>query len=312
MKNCLLRLTAVLLLLAVASLSGLAQGGGSLSSLTGTVVDQSRAVIPGAEVKIRNNATGAEFSTITTATGMFTIPSLSPGTYTGTISLASFKQAIIKDLVLVAGTPTTIRVTLEVGGANEVVTVQAGSEIVQSATATVATTLAISQIANLPIATRNVMDFLVMLPGVNTAGGARDSSFSNMPGQAVNITVDGVNTKDNIFADSFFSYISPRQDAMQEVTVSTATPGSESSGTGAVQIRFITRSGSNEYNGSLYWYHRNPSLNSNYWFNNRDLAQVYQGDPGKGSRARRSRWRPSSTSARRPGHACCSISRVFA
>ncbi|MBP1598391.1 MAG: hypothetical protein H6Q05_3768 [Acidobacteria bacterium] len=282
MRHCLLRLSTTMLLLAVACLPGYAQGGGSLASLIGTVVDQSGSVIPGADVKIRNNATGAEATTITTEQGIFNIPSLSPGTYTATVSMASFKQSVIQDVVLVAGTPTTIRVTLVVGGSSETVIVQAGTEIVQSSTATVATTLAISQIANLPMATRNVMDFLVMLPGVNTTGGARNSSFSNMPGTAVNITVDGVNTKDNIFADSFFSYISPRQDAMQEVTVSTATPGSESSGTGAVQIRFITRSGSNDFNGSVYWYHRNPSLNSNYWFNNRDLTPVYSDDPGKG------------------------------
>ena len=282
MKNLMLRLALAILLVATGSWVGFAQGGGSLSSLAGTVVDQSGSVIPGADVMVKNNATGAEATTITTERGLFTIPSLGPGTYTATISMASFKQSVIQNVVLVAGTPTTIRVTLEVGGVNETVVVQAGTEIVQSSTATVATTLAISQIANLPIATRNVMDFLVMLPGVNTTGGARNSSFSNMPGQAVNITVDGVNTKDNIFADSFFSYISPRQDAMQEVTVSTATPGSESSGTGAVQVRFITRSGSNDYNGSLYWYHRNPSLNSNYWFNNRDLTPVYQDDPGRG------------------------------
>jgi hypothetical protein len=282
MKHCLIRLAAAMLMVAAAGISAFAQGGGSLSSLTGTVVDQSGSIIPGVDVKIKNNATGAEFTTITTESGIFNIPSLAPGTYTATVSMASFKQSIIQNVVLVAGSPTTIRVTLVVGGSNETVVVQAGAEIVQASTATIATTLAIGQISNLPMATRNVMDFLVMLPGVNTSGGARDSSFSNMPGQAVNITVDGVNTKDNIFADSFFSYISPRLDAMQEVTVSTATPGSESSGTGAVQVRFITRSGSNDYNGSLYWYHRNPSLNSNYWFNNRDMTPVYKGDPGKG------------------------------
>jgi two-component system, LytTR family, response regulator len=118
-----------------------------------------------------------------------------------------------------------------------------------------------------------------MLPGVNTTGGARGSTFAGMPGSAVNITVDGMNSQDGYLKEGFWSYISPRQDAVQEVTVSTATPGSESSGSGAVQVKFVTRQGNNNYQGSLYWYHRNPALNTNYWFNNRDRQQLYKG-PG--------------------------------
>ena len=110
MKHIVLRLALAALLIATVSLCGYAQGGGSLSSLTGTVVDQSGGVIPGAEIKIKNNATGAEFTTITTESGIFNIPSLAPGTYTATVSMTSFKQSVIQNVVLVAGSPTTIRV----------------------------------------------------------------------------------------------------------------------------------------------------------------------------------------------------------
>ena len=72
--------------------------------------------------------------------------------------------------------------------------------------------------------------------------------------------------------------ITPRLDSVQEVTVSTAAAGADSTGAGAVQIKFVTRSGNNEYHGSLYEYMRNPWLNANYWFNNRNNAPVYQGD----------------------------------
>src|SRR5262245_53237462 len=80
--------------------------------------------------------------------------------------------------------------------------------------------------------------------------------------------------KDNLLKsnDGFFTYIRPRTDAVQEVTVSTSNPGAESSAEGAVQIKFVTQGGTNEYHGGGYWYHRNPALNANYWFNNRDLA----------------------------------------
>jgi hypothetical protein len=113
-----------------------------------------------------------------------------------------------------------------------------------------------------------------------TSSGARSSTVAGLPQAAINITIDGVNTQDNSNknADGFFSMITPRLDAMEEVTVSTATPGSESAGQGAIQIRFVTRSGNNDFHGSVYEYHRNPVFNSNYWFNNRDKAPVYMGN----------------------------------
>jgi len=172
-------------------------------------------------------------------------------------------------------TPADIKVvTLTVGGTSETVVVQANTEVVQASTATISTTLSTNQIINLPLVTRNAMDFITMLPGVNTTGTNRASTVGGMPQNVINITIDGTNTQDNYnkSGDGFFSYIQPRLDSVQEVTMSTATPGAESSGPGAVQIKFVTRSGNNDYHGSLYEYHKNPVLDSNYWFNNRDLT----------------------------------------
>ncbi len=99
------------------------------------------------------------------------------------------------------------------------------------------------------------------LPGTSTPGGRERSTSMVLPKGALNITMDGVNVQDNTLksSDGFFTYIRPRIDAIDEVTVSTATPGAESSGEGAVQIKFVTRSGNNEFHGSLYEYHRNPA-----------------------------------------------------
>jgi hypothetical protein len=112
------------------------------------------------------------------------------------------------------------------------------------------------------------------MPGTTTPGRPRTSSVNGLPKGALNITLDGINVQDNLLksSDGFFTYIRPRTDAISEVTVSTSTPGAESSAEGAVQIKFVTQGGSNQYHGGLYWYHRNPALNANYWFNNRDLA----------------------------------------
>jgi hypothetical protein len=125
---------------------------------------------------------------------------------------------------------------------------------------------------------------VLFLPGTNTPGRPRTSTINGLAKDAINITLDGINVQDNLGKDTdgYFTYIRPRIDAIEEVTVSTSAGGAESTGEGAVQIKFVTRSGTNEYKGSLYEYHRNPYFNANYWFNNRDLPA----DPNTGKAPR--------------------------
>jgi len=259
-----------------------AQGGGTSSALNGTIMDQSGGVIPGAEIVVRNNDTGHEVKGLSAENGTFTIPFLPIGTYTATVTLPGFKQWVANDIKLLAGRPSTITIKLEVGSPSQTMVVQANAELLQASTATITTTMNITQISTLPLASRSVMDFLPNLPGVNTTGSNRNSTINGLPNATINITIDGINTQDNylkgsVGGDGFFSVIMPRLDAIQEVTVSTATPGSEAAGQGAIQIKFVTRQGNNEYHGSLYEYHQNSGLNANSWFNNRDLAPTYDG-----------------------------------
>ena len=276
MKHCLTRLLSVMLYLSLISAFAFAQGGGMTSSLSGVVVDTSGGVIPGADVTVKNNGTGSESKTITAANGTFSIPALSAGIYTATVSVPNFKVAVYKDITLEAGVPATIRVTLQVGGSSETVVVEAGAEMVQSQTANVATTMNVSQIINLPTGNRSALEgVLLSIPGVSISGtDSRNSSAMGLPESMVNITIDGISSMDNYMksTDGFFSRVRPGVDAMEQVTVSTATPGAESAGTGAVQIKFVTRSGNNEYRGGLYEYLRNPVLDANTWFNNRNIT----------------------------------------
>jgi len=202
------------------------------------------------------------------------VPSLGAGTYTVTIEAAGFKKAVLQGVKMDVGVSATANVTLEVGATSESVVVEAAGEVLQTQSATVSTTLQTKQISQLPLQSRNTIYFLTMLPGVSSAATAspRNSTVNGLPSTAYNITIDGLNTQDNANknTDGFFSFISPSVDAIQEVSISTATPGAESAGQGAIQIKFATRSGTNEYHGSLYEYHRNTVLNSNYWFTNRD------------------------------------------
>ena len=278
MKRILLVLVTLSALVVAAGQAAFGQGGGMTSSITGTVVDQSGAVVPGATVAVKNKATSMEYRSSTAANGSFTIPAVPVGNYSVTITATGFKQAIIEDVKVDAGTPASVSASLQIGNPTETVVVVGGADIVQTTSATIATSMTVSQIANLPLSTRNALDFVVFLPGVNTAGITRDANIMGLPQAAVNITIDGVSAQDNYNKSTeFFVRVSPRLDAVEEVTISTATPGAESAGQGAVQIRFTTRQGSNDFRGSIYEYHRNQFFNSNYWFNNRDQAPTYNG-----------------------------------
>jgi hypothetical protein len=272
--------SAIAALLTAGAPPAAAQGGGGASSISGTVVDTSGAVIPGADVKVRDNATAREFAAVTAENGTFSVPALQPGTYAVTISLMGFKTAIVNNVVVNAGVPASVRVSLEVGGLEETVVVTGGGEIVQTQTAAVSTTLDVNQIAKLPVGSRSVLDFVVNLPGVSTPGGSRNSTINGLPQSTINITIDGMSAQDNHLktGDGFFARVSPRIDAIDEVTVSSAAQDAGSTGQGAVQIQFVTRSGGNTFTGSHYYYLQHYKLNSNTWFNNRDLPP----DPSTG------------------------------
>ena len=109
-----------------------------------------------------------------------------------------------------------------------------------------------------------------MLPGTATVGRPRSASVNGLPESALSITIDGVDVQDNFSRsfDGYFTRISPRVDSVEEVTLSSSNPGAESTGDGAVQIRFVTRRGTNDYRGSIFYQHRNEALNSNYWYVN--------------------------------------------
>ncbi|HEX6975292.1 MAG TPA: TonB-dependent receptor, partial [Vicinamibacterales bacterium] len=272
MKQTLVRLCLAVLITAGYATSAFAQGGAT-ASLSGTVTDASGAVIPGADVRVKNNATAAESSAVSAENGTFSIPALNAGTYTVTVTLMGFKTVLLKDVVLNAGVPASVKAVMEVGGLEETITVQGGSEVIQTQSATVATTMSVNQISKLPLTSRNALDFVANMAGTNTPGGVRDSTVNGLPQSAINITLDGMNIQDNYLktTDGFFARLSPRLDAVEEVTVTTAANGADAAGQGAVQIRFTTRSGSNKLAGSGYYYLRHDALNANTWFNNRDL-----------------------------------------
>ena len=160
----------------------------------------------------------------------------------------------------------------------------------QTQTANVSTTLNSNQILNLPLVTRNPVNFVSTMVGVNTPRDVRNSTINGLPESAIDITLDGINVQDNFnkTGDGLFVRVAPTLDTIEEVTVSTSNPEAVGGAMGAVQVKFVTRSGGNEFHGSTYYYHRNTALNSAYWFTNRDTSYNVNaakncGDPGNSS-----------------------------
>ena len=242
------------------------------STISGVVSDNTGAVVPGASVVVVHKATGVTQESATNGDGSFAFPSMNPGNYTVTISLTGFRTVVINNVVVTSGSPAAVRATLELGALTEQVTVTSSSEIVQTQSPTVSSTVTSTQITKLPLTSRSAMDFVNFLPGVSTPAGNRDATINGLPRGMINITLDGVNIQDNTLrsTDGFFAIVSPRLDSVEEVTVTTATQGAGDAGQGAVQVKFVTRSGTNAFTGSGYFYKRNDSFNANTWFNNRN------------------------------------------
>jgi hypothetical protein len=265
----LVRAVSALALLASLSTSAYAQGG-STAVISGIVVDSAGAVLPGASVTVKNEA-GVTFEAVTNSEGVFAVPAVNAGTYTVTVSLPGFKTAVISEVRIAPGVPAAVRAVLEIGQLEETITVTSSSELINSQTPTVSATLNVDQITRMPTPTRNALNAVTFLPGVNTATTNRNSNINGLPDSFVNITLDGVSNNDNFLrsSDAFFASVTPRQDAIEAVTVTTAVGGANVGGSGAVSINFATRAGTNRFSGSAYEYYRHPKLNSNYWFNKR-------------------------------------------
>jgi hypothetical protein len=134
----------------------------------------------------------------------------------------------------------------------------------------VTTTLSQQQITSLPLPGRGAFDLVTFMPGVTTAdGSSRGAMVNGLPASTVNITLDGMNIQDNYAKtwDGMFTRVSPRLDAVEEYTIGTAANVADMAGQGGVQIKFVTRSGTNDYHGSVYYYLRRDWMNTNTWFN---------------------------------------------
>lgn len=248
--------------------------GSIFSRLSGSVVDSGGDAMPGVNITVKNLGTGQVITLVTGADGTFTAQNIPSGKYSVTAELQGFRTTELDSVSVAAGIPTNVKVTMQIGTLAETVTVVGeSSNIVQSQSPAIATNLTGAQIQSLPLTSRNALDSLTSLAGFNTSGTARNSTVSGLPRSAINITLDGMSVQDNYLktTDGFFARLSPLLDSVEEVTVTTAGNTADATGQGAVQIKFVTKAGTNNWNGTAYEYFRHDALNANSWFRNRDL-----------------------------------------
>src|SRR5271169_2718459 len=263
----------VALLVCLGATLAFSQGIGRID---GTVTDPSGAAVPGAEVTVTSIATDQVFKASSDEKGQWSIVQLDPGGYRVSVTKPGFKVASTANVPVTAGEPTNLPTKLEVGQATETVTVQSGAEMVQATSAEITNTLTDRQVTELPFATRNAVELMVTQPGTSTPTNPRSSTVNGLPKGAINITIDGINTQDQELksSDGFFSYIMPSVDSLEEVTLTTSAAGADSSGQGAAQIKFVTKSGTNQFHGGAFYQARNTFFNSNYYFNNETWANT--------------------------------------
>jgi len=271
LTTCLL-LSALFVFASVLQVS--AQNAVLTGAIGGRITDQRGAVVPGVSVVLRNLATGVQQSAVANHAGLYQFLALMPGTYSVTATGKGFHDAEALVRVMV-GNATSQDLRLEVGAGGETVKVTGTMPLLRPAESSASTVLDRSFIDDLPLNGRRYTDFTALTPNTSYDGdtglisiagqqGGEDSGYANGNGSNA-FTVDGTNATNNYFADIIGRYRIPYlygEEAIQEFQVS-VSPYSAVYGGGAGFVNAVTRSGSNTFHGSAFYYNRNSATGAN-------------------------------------------------
>jgi hypothetical protein len=244
-------------------------------SLSGRITDQSGAVVTGASVVMRSLATGVEQTTESNRDGFYRFAAVTPGTYSLSASLKGFRDVQVSLVRVLVGNTTTQDIGLQVGASADTVNVSAVTPLLRTTDSSASTVLERSFTQDLPLNGRKYTDFVTLTPNtsydgdtglVSIAGqqGGEDSGYANGNGSTF-FTVDGSNSTNNYFADIIGRNRIPYlfgEDAIQEFQVS-VSPYSSIYGGAAGFVNSVTRSGSNDFHGSVFYYNRNSVFAAN-------------------------------------------------
>src|SRR6266850_2003209 len=265
----LIRTLGTLTLFVICVLTAVAQTG--TSNITGTVRDTQGAVVPGATVTAKNDATGVTSTQTTNDAGLYAFAALPVGNYTITVEKQGFKTLQKTHNALEVGTPLTADAALEVGSVSETVTVTGGAEQLQTANATLGNVVEQKAIETLPLNGRNPLTLLLLEPGVvqRSFGGAGSGVHVNgARDRAYNVTIDGIEANESSVPNPVSNLYRINPDNVQEFKVTTNNATAEEGRNSGASISIATRSGTSEFHGTGFFFLRNEALNSNEWYAN--------------------------------------------
>lgn len=281
-------LTAMLVALLFAT-AAFAQSG--TTGVSGTITDQAGAVVPGATVTLTSTTTGLTRSDVTNDEGRYAFSSIQPSTYRLEVTATGFKKAVNTEVQALVDTPARINIALEPGDVSVVVDVTTGTieSVINTTDGSIGNTFVPEQITQLPTDLRRVNDLLSLQPGVT-----RDGYVAGGRSDQANITLDGVDINDqqtggrsgggDITQDSA---LRATTESVQEFRITTLGANANQGRSSGAQINLVTKSGTNDFRGSAFYFNRPTFWSANDFFNNRDgverpslARQVYGGTIG--------------------------------
>jgi hypothetical protein len=256
----------------------------SFTSVRGTVTDASGALIPNAQVTLRNIATNAEVSGTSDSTGLYQFPQLTPGTYTMTVTAPGFANSS-KQAQLLVNQPATINFQLGVNQTSQTVNVSAEAQTLNHIDATIGNAFNSQTIEALPSEGRNVPDLLSLQPGVLYLGrnvdqqsDSRSGTVNGARSDQTNVTLDGLDDNNQEQGLAFTGVLRPTLDSTEEYRVATTNANADSGRSSGAQVSIVTRSGTNAFHGSVYEYNRSFGTATD-WFNK--ASPIEAGEPNR-------------------------------
>ncbi len=260
----------------IVSFSLILNAQGTNGSIQGTVTDPTGAVVAGAKVDVKNLRTGVTRSVTTNDQGRYRIPDLIVGEYEAQVTAAGFQTSVQRNIPLSVGSERVVDFTMQVGQAQQTITVESQVSQVDTATAGIATLVESKQITDLPLNGRNYAQLIGLAPGVlQTVSGfpsgfygrGQDFSVAGARPEGQAYLLDNTNVQDfwNHGPGSAVLGTTLGVEAIAEFSTQTNTYSAQFGGTG-VAINAVTKSGTNDFHGSVYEYLRNSALDARAFY----------------------------------------------
>jgi hypothetical protein len=242
----------------------------SMSQLNGSVSDPSGASVSGAHLTLTDAATGLQRDTTSNSAGLYQFLEVPPGRYRLEAAAQGFAPYAASNVTLIVKTPSTINIKFQIAGVATSVNVEGEAPLVNRTDASLGNTLEQNQIAELPIADRNVVQLLSLQPGVAYLGNqldenkdTRSGAVNGMRSDQSNVTLDGIGVNDQNNGFAFKSVLNVPPDSVEEFRVTTANANADSGYSSGAQVALVTKTGTNTFHGSAYEYNRNTVFSAN-------------------------------------------------